>query len=113
MRELVAKFIVISGYAEFNLVLGLVSDYPYHADLVAQFCHGKDIAAGWTRKPDLYEILEKHWKVRGGGWADIDLESRHWKFFGHSSAYGACDSGDLSFVVTEHPFFASYSITIA
>ena len=111
-RKLVAKFIVIANNGDLNLVLGLVSEFPYHADLVAHFCQSLDIASGWTRKPDLYEILDKHWKTKGGGWAGIDLAAGHWKFFGYSTAYGACDNGDLSFVVTEHPFFAGYSITI-
>ncbi len=112
-HKLVAKFIIISGDAELNLILGLISDYPYHADLVARFCHNYDIASGWTRKPDLYEILEHCWKIKGGGWADIDLAAGRWKFLGNSSAYGACDRGDLNFVLTDHPFFTGYSITIA
>jgi hypothetical protein len=112
-HKLVAKFIVISDDVELTLILGLVSDYPYHADLVAHFCRNNDIASGWTRKPDLYEILEQRWKVQGGGWANIDVAAGCWEFFGHSSAYGAYDRSDLCRVLSDHSFFTGCSIAIA
>ncbi|MCK4607756.1 MAG: hypothetical protein KAU35_10710 [candidate division Zixibacteria bacterium] len=111
--EPVFKFVLISCDAQFNFVLGRVSQFPYHANLVDRFCDRQGIAAGWVRKPDLVEIYDTEYAVRGGGWMKLDRSGNSLEVYGNSSAYGKYDPSDLSLVVRVHPFFAGYTVSVS
>ncbi len=110
--EPVFKFVLISSDAQLTLVLGRVSQYPYHANLVDHFCEGQGIAAGWVKKPDLVEICDTEYAVRGGGWMKFDGSGNSLEVYGNSTAYGKYDPSDLSRVVRVHPFFADYNVGV-
>lgn len=110
--EPVFKFVLIGGDAQLNLVLGRVSQFPYHANLVDRFCDRQGIAAGWVKKPALVKIYDAEYTVRGGGWMKFDRSGNSLEVYGHSSVYGKYDPSDLNRVVRVHPFFAGYTVSV-
>ncbi|MDF1544490.1 MAG: hypothetical protein P1R58_05240 [bacterium] len=110
--KLICKFVLLNNGRGANLVFGPLDNFPYHANLVDQFCIENNIAATWERKPDLVAILQEDWLVQGGGWMEIDPISKQMKFFGRSTAYGRFDPALLNQVLTEHTLFSPYHITV-
>lgn len=67
--KVTCKFIIIRYQAVNHLVIGQVSDYPYHANLASQFCDRFGIPSAWQKKPDLLEIFDNGTTIQGGaGW---------------------------------------------
>ena len=52
-RPGVYKFMLISEVDTMYLVLGPVSEFGYHADLVECFCSRRGIVSAWVKKPDV------------------------------------------------------------
>lgn len=111
-KKTLCKFVLISNERQVHLVFGLMKHYPYHANLVERFCQDRDIPSLWVRKPDLHEILEKDYQVKGGGMMEINPTSRVLKVFGYSTAYGQFEYDSLSHVLKRHPYFEQYSINV-
>ena len=60
------KFVVIKNDQHYALIMGPLTEFPYHANLVKYFCNHFDIPSGWIKKPDMYDILDKHYHINGG-----------------------------------------------
>ena len=111
-KPLVCKMMVIAVSETIHLVLGPVSEFGYHADLVDRFCSQRDIAAAWVRKPDIVEILQQDVQIRGGGWMKIDRSNSLIEIYGGSTAYGRFDKEMLKLLVDREPFFSSSRVRI-
>ncbi len=110
--KLICKFVLLTDSDCANLVFGTLDSFPYHANLVDQFCIENNLASAWERKPDMVTILEEDCQIQGGGWMEIDPISHQMKFFGRSTAYGRFDPVLLNQVLTEHSLFSPYHITV-
>ncbi len=107
------KFILIETPDALNLVCGPVAEYPYHANLVAQFCDRHQIAASWARKPDIVEIFSAGVHVRGGGHISINIRERRMKLYGRSTAYGPYHPDHLAGVTASGGFFEGFEVVVA
>ena len=106
------KFLVVETADETVLLAGPVSQYPYHADLIEQFCDRHEIPCSWVRKPDLLEVYDPDVNIRGGGHILIDCPEHRMKLGGRSTAYGAFDPGDLAEIVRADSFFEGFEVEI-
>ena len=104
------KFMLIINDGTAYFVVGDLSEYPYHANLVDRFCNDRGIPAVWKRKPDVVEILNKETQLKGGGLIDIDEIKKVVKIYGYSTAYGPMNIEYLKGFVVNHPFFSEYSV---
>ena len=111
--KLICKFILVGNGEIINLVFGLYEDFRYHANLVNNFCNKNEIASGWVKKPDIYEIYEDGCEIKGGGWIEMDITGKKMKFFGESKAYGQYKRSDLNFILNHHSYFSGYNIIVS
>jgi hypothetical protein len=106
------KFVLIETPDALNFVCGPISEYRYHANLVAGFCNRENIGALWERKPDLVEILDTEVRVRGGGHIQLDLLARKMKIHGRSTAYGPYNPDHLVELADSTKFFDDYELLV-
>ncbi len=106
------KFVLISEPDRLWLVLGPISAFAYHANLVDRFCRDHQILSSWVRPRDLVEIHDREIKVLGGGFVEINPAKGETRFAGSSKAYGACPELELRRVVAHHPRFTSQTVRI-
>ena len=104
------KFVVVTHSWNLVVIAGPVSDFPYHANLLAQYCDQHNIPSGWTKKPDWVEVFDRSVKIRGGGHMHIDTEKRLIQIYGRSSVYGPFSASDLSEMTQSDPFFAGFKV---
>lgn len=104
------KFVLIQSSDATYLILGPVSQFRYHANLVDRFCRQNQIASAWVRKPDLVEVLEPGVRVLGGGHAKVDSTGRSIRFYGRSNAYGPFDRPLVKKMIRDHPLFAGITV---
>ena len=93
-------------------MLGSVSEFGYHANLVDRFCSQQGTAAAWVRKPDLVEVLDPDVAVRGGGWMKLDPSTSSVEIYGGSTAYGRFDPEMVGALVDREPFFRDKQVVI-
>ena len=110
--DLSCKFILIQNVDEAWMVFGALSIYRYHADLAAKFCDINDVPYHWTKKPDLIEIHEAAYKIKGGGLIRILVKSKRLEFGGYSTAYGKFGRDLLKQFLAESPVFRGYEVVI-
>lgn len=108
----VAKFMIISSEDRLAFVYGLVDEFAYHAELVKRYCDLNNIPSGWTRKPDLYSIYNKAWRLKGGGWLEERPGQKLLRFYGYSTAYGPFDAQDIPYLFENDEKFSGYIIAI-
>ncbi len=84
------KFVLMEKDGSLVLIMGKISDYPYHANLVAKYCELNDIPSFWEKKPDIYEIVGRKYQI-SGGYFEFKGDSRIASFSGASTAYGRYD----------------------
>ena len=106
------KFILIETMEALHLVAGPVTEYPYHANLVSQFCDQNEIPASWEKKPHLVRIFDPGVRIRGGGHIRIDLKLNRMKLYGRSTAYGSFDLTDVRAAVSSDSFFDGFEVFI-
>ncbi len=106
------KFVIIERDDVVHLVFGLLSDYPYHANLIDRFCLEGEIPSGWIKKPDVVEVYDDSVQIRGGGYVVISPGRQTALFSGYSTAYGCYEPSDVKLVTDNHRFFADYSVDI-
>jgi hypothetical protein len=111
-EKLTCKFILIADNLQVCFVFGPVTDFPYHANLVERFCIKQGIPSGWVHKPDLHEIYDADYRIKGGGMMQINQSEKTLKIFGASTAYGRYDRHSLDYLVAHHPFFTGYSVIV-
>jgi len=111
--KVICKFILIANGEIINLVFGMYEEYNYHANLIDRFCEKHEIASGWVKKPDIYEIYQDGCEIKGGGWVEMDLTGKKLKFFGESKAYGQYERRDLNYILSHHSYFSDYSIIVS
>ncbi len=102
------KFVLIAHSECLHFVVGPVTKYRYHANLVDQFCNEHSIASAWLQKPDVLEILEGGARILGGGYLQIDEARRRMKLYGVSRAYGVFNARELAELTRKAPFFHGY-----
>lgn len=112
-EKIVCKFVLIRRDDELYLVFGLVSEYPYHANLVELFCNRFDIPSSWAKKPDMMEVFDENCTVNGGGWLEIDRASSRIRFYSRSTAYGRFSRPELNQVLTDQRLFSDYQVTVS
>ncbi len=105
------KFVVTSMADKLYLLIGPLSDYPYHAALLDRFCREQNIPSEWAQRPDLLELLDEDSKVCGGGYMEIDPNSRAIRVGGRSKAYGEFNRADVNQAVEGQPIFSGFSWT--
>ena len=108
--KLHGKFVQILNQNVYYFILGPLSKFPYHANLVDRFCTDRQIASGWVRRPDLVGIYDIQTSVRGGGQIMIDLVDRLIRMSGKSTAYGRYHPDELSVLVENSDFFNGFKI---
>lgn len=106
------KFILIAQDGKLYLVFGAVAVYPYHANLVGQFCQDKAITHDWVKRPDVVRIQDASYRILGGGHLEIDAARRKIKFSGSSKAYGYFRVEDVRLAASQSPLFAEFSVQI-
>lgn len=106
------KFIVLKAADGLHLVTGPIEHYPYHANLIAEFCDANEIPSSWVKIPDLVEIYDPGIRVSGGGHLRIDLDQNKMKLYGRSTAYGDFDPKEVGRVVGSDPFFNGYRVEV-
>lgn len=104
------KFVLVVTQNVYYFVTGALTEYPYHANLVDQFCTQREIPCGWIRKPDLVEIYDNQTTIRGGGHIMIDLVNRLIRLSGKSTAYGRYNADELSVLIEDEDFFNGFKI---
>ena len=104
------KFIVLKDGPNLVFITGAVTEYPYHANLLATYCDQHAIPSSWAKKPDWVEVFDRGVQIRGGGYLQFDLEHRRVRVYGRSSAYGPYTSSDLTDLLPNDPVFAGYEV---
>ena len=110
--RLSCKFVVVKHDEILHLVIGCISEYPYHANLLDRFCAIRGIASSWIKKPDYVEIYDDSVEIRGGGHIVLDMEKETALFSGYSTAYGCYEPSDIRLVTDCHDFFSGYQVEI-
>lgn len=106
------KFVVLETADGLHLVTGPIDHYPYHANLIAEFCEANEIPSSWVKAPDLLEVFDPGVRISGGGHLRIDLDQNKMKLYGRSTAYGDFDRAEVSQAVDSDLFFNGYSVEI-
>ncbi len=112
VKKHVGKFVLIHSDSEITLIYGLLKHYPYHANLVEQFCAMNELASAWEHKPDQYHIFDHSYKICGGGYFEIDPVTKQIVFYGASTAYGKYDERQLRDIIKSTPGFSGYSVRL-
>lgn len=106
------KFVIVGNSERLILIVGPVSRYEYHANLLEELCDLEQIACSWTTRPDQLQLAEVGWSVRGGGWLIIDIVERRIELFGSSRAYGRYDEDDIRQLISKTGFFIGFETII-
>ncbi|MBU8933012.1 MAG: hypothetical protein KOO62_03295 [candidate division Zixibacteria bacterium] len=106
------KFMIVRGPDEIVMILGSLNEYPYHANLLDQFCHRRELASIWAREPDVVDLHEPGYDILGGGYVEIQRAEWRLRFSGASTAYGAFPQYELNALVDHCPVFEPYQIMI-
>lgn len=110
--KLTCKFLLVWDEQCLYLLFGSAAEFPYHAFLLDRFCTDHQIPSSWVKQPDVVEVHAPHIHIRGGGWLEIDCESRTVRLEGQSRAYGDYDRVALVDLVENHPFFEGYDRSV-
>ena len=110
--KLTCKFVLVWDEQCLYLLFGPPSEFPYHAFLLNRFCADNQIPSSWVKQPDVVEVHAPHIHIRGGGWMEIDFDSRSARFEGQSRAYGEYDRAGLVDLVENHSFFDEYDCSV-
>lgn len=89
------KFSLIESLTEIWLVFGPLEIYRYHAQLIHKFCSMNNVACSWLKNPDLVEIHDPDYEIKGGGIIILDDAKKTIEFKGSSTAYGKFDKALL------------------
>ena len=111
-EKLICKFILVWDEQSLSLLFGPPSKFPYHAFLLDRFCTDNQIPSSWTKLPDVVEVYAPHIHVRGGGWMDINFNSKTVSFEGESRAYGIYDRTALVELIEKHSYFEEYDWSV-
>lgn len=110
--KLTCKFLVVWDEQCLYLLFGSSTLFPYHAFLLDRFCTDQQIPSSWVKQPDVVEVHAPHIHVRGGGWMEIDFDSRTVRLEGQSRAYGDYDRAALVDLIENHSFFERFDWSI-
>lgn len=102
------KFVVVGNSERLILVVGPVSRYKYHANLLEKLCDLEQMACFWATRPDQLQLAEVDWSVRGGGWLIIDIVERRIELSGSSRAYGRYHDDDIQQLISKTGFFIGF-----
>ena len=111
-RRTAWKFVLMKTERQIHLVVGPVSLFRYHSNLVDGFCRRYEIPASKARGGHRVEIYDRSVRVLGGGHVSVDSESKRLRFFSQSTAYGPFDADTVSFILKRGSFFAGYLVLI-
>lgn len=106
------KFVLLSHHASLVLILGPITRYAYHADLLAAYCDSHQILTMWDRHPDTLRIKDPEIAILGGGHLAWNLPARQARFGGSSKAYGPIDLDSLPELLSGAELFAGHQITV-
>jgi hypothetical protein len=106
------KFVIIASPEKTVLVLGPLSRYTYHADIVEAHCATRGLKTTRVGKGDVVEILEPTVIISGGGYLTWSKEAQTLRLGGSSKAYGHCDLELLKTILEETQLFTGYRISI-
>jgi hypothetical protein len=107
--ELSCKFLQVSDGDDIFLLVGPISEYPYHAGLLERFCRDRSVISEWVQRPDLLEIYDKRYRVLGGGYLEVDVAQRVVRLSGLSKAYGGYDRRVMKAIKNENKFFGGFA----
>jgi hypothetical protein len=110
--ELACKFLLVWDEQCLSLLFGPLSKFPYHAFLLDRFCSDNQIPSSWVKQPDVVEVHAPHIHIRGGGWMEIDFNSKTVRLEGQSRAYGDYDRTALVDLVDNHVYFDGYEWSV-
>ena len=112
LRQTAWKFVVIKRGRHMHLVLGPVSLFRYHANLVDGFCHRYEIPASKARGTQRVEIYDRSVRVLGGGQISVNPESKSVRFHGLSTAYGPYDRDTISSILKRGSIFPGHTVLV-
>lgn len=107
------KFVLAARADCLYLLVGPLTKFRYHANLVERFCDERGIASAWLQKPDVLQVVDADVRILGGGHLEIDRKRRRMKFHGVSRAYGVFNPRDLTELIKNETFFAGYSVSFS
>ena len=107
------KFVLIAWSDCRYFVVGSITDFRYHANLVERFCDEQGLVSAWVQRPDLLEVVDPEVRVAGGGHLEINPHGRRMKCFGVSKAYGVFKGREVAEIANQHSFFDDYRLTFA
>ena len=91
VEKISCKFVVIARAAHYVMILGDLSRYPYHANLLDEYGRRFGITRHWVRQPDQLQIDNPEFRVLGGGYVEVGVGGRRIRIYGSSKAYGYFD----------------------
>lgn len=107
------KFVLLSSSDdELILIFGPLREFSYHAKLIEYFCDQYNIHAGWTRRPDLFEIFSSQYKINGGGWFRFDFNRQLLSVTGSSTAYGRFNQEKMTIALNSADFVDGLEIKV-
>ncbi len=110
--KVVGKFILVKSDDEISMLFGGINEYPYHANLLEQFCSQQNIPSFWSKKPDELTMQSDIFKLCGGGWVEVNFGEKKFTFFGESKAYGKFILSELNYFLTENGHFKEFETVI-
>lgn len=106
------KFVLLQRLQEVILLIGQLSSYPYHADLVQAFAERHAIPFQRASVREKTVLTSNNHELFGGGWIDLDYAKRTARFHGHSTAYGDYSREILQALVLALPELAEWNVNI-
>ncbi len=106
------KFVQIRNENALYVVFSPKELTKYHANIVERFCMDKVIEGSYNAKKEVYTILDKAWKIVGGGRFERDGNKKAIKLYGDSMAYGKFEKAGIRKSLEALPEFSGYSISV-
>ena len=106
------KFLIVEDDVGLFFLVGPLSEYPYHANLLDAFCSDRDIPAHWQNKPDMLLLDNDAYAVCGGGWVQYDAGRNRLIFSGRSTAYGGFEPDIVREIVDTSDLPSRYDVIV-
>lgn len=94
------------------MLFGAVGEYPYHANLVERFCTTEQIGFQWRPDRDRVDFADTSYAVSGGGFLEINPQTKSLRFTGSSKAYGSIEMGSLRQMLKGQSILKGYKVRV-
>lgn len=106
------KFVqILNGPIEY-LIFSPREFTRYHADIVERFCIDRKIPGIYNSRDKIFDIIDHHWAISGGGKFEMDRIRNRLRLYDDSLAYGKFVRTGLMEKILSIPDFSDYRIKI-